>query len=350
MKRGLLFLFCCIGFILGFASSRCNINVSLNSVNTTCGNSNGSATVTPTSGTAPFNYLWNNNALTSSISNLSAGIYTVTVTDTIGCSASASTVISPSGSISVTINSTNSTICQGDSAQFCAPCCYVSYSWNSGAVTQCFYAKLSGNYQVTVTDNGNCSAVSNSLLLTAFTSPVAFFHIYPDSLNQGVYIGYDLSSGNTLLNWRWDFGDGYAANIPYPHHTYSQPGHYYVCLTVTDMNGCQSIYCDSSFYVFKTEGGLMSQLNILNPTGVSEISNSETEFQIFPNPATNQLNITTGGIPIKQINIYNITGQLLRETKQPANNSIDIREFANGVYIAEIKTKEATVIRRWVKM
>ena len=51
------------------------------------GQNNGSITCTPTGGTAPYSYLWNNDATTSSIENLSVGQYCVTITDAVGCSA-----------------------------------------------------------------------------------------------------------------------------------------------------------------------------------------------------------------------------------------------------------------------
>ncbi len=47
--------------------------------------SDGSATVTVTSGTGPFSYLWSNNATTQTIDNLSPGLYCVTVTAANGC-------------------------------------------------------------------------------------------------------------------------------------------------------------------------------------------------------------------------------------------------------------------------
>lgn len=58
------------------------------------GLSTGTATVSVNGGTAPYVYIWNNGATTASISNLAAGIYTVTVTDNNMCSASASVIIS----------------------------------------------------------------------------------------------------------------------------------------------------------------------------------------------------------------------------------------------------------------
>ena len=51
------------------------------------GDSDGSGQVLATGGTSPYTYLWSNGESTSIISGLSAGIYTVTVSDTNGCTA-----------------------------------------------------------------------------------------------------------------------------------------------------------------------------------------------------------------------------------------------------------------------
>ena len=54
-------------------------------VDPTCnGFNNGSATVTPANGVAPFTYLWNNTQTTATATNLGAGTYSVTVTDSAG--------------------------------------------------------------------------------------------------------------------------------------------------------------------------------------------------------------------------------------------------------------------------
>jgi hypothetical protein len=47
---------------------------------------NGSISITVTSGSAPFTYLWSNGATSSSINNLTAGTYSVTITDSEACS------------------------------------------------------------------------------------------------------------------------------------------------------------------------------------------------------------------------------------------------------------------------
>jgi hypothetical protein len=66
------------------------ISLSTSSTAATCGASNGSATVSLVSGTGTFTYAWSGGGTGTTYSGLAAGTYTVTATNTSGCSATSS--------------------------------------------------------------------------------------------------------------------------------------------------------------------------------------------------------------------------------------------------------------------
>src|SRR6185295_15645078 len=71
------------------------------------GGSNGTASVTASGGTPGYSYLWSNAAVTSSIGGLTAGTYTVTVTDANGCTATCeSEVTEPASAVSASCSAT----------------------------------------------------------------------------------------------------------------------------------------------------------------------------------------------------------------------------------------------------
>jgi hypothetical protein len=75
--------------------------------NVTCnGQADGSVTISYTGGVAPYSVLWSNSATTTSIAGLSAGTYTVTVSDLSGCADTLAVVITEPLPISITLSST----------------------------------------------------------------------------------------------------------------------------------------------------------------------------------------------------------------------------------------------------
>jgi len=111
--------------------------------------------------------------------------------------------------------------------------------------------------------------------------------------------------------------------------------------TVT-VAGTYNYHC--SFHNFK------GVLIVSSPNSITEPALT-TEINIYPNPATNQLFVETKGTLVEEMNIYNAAGNLVQSTKpQTLNFKLETANYPAGVYIAEIKTKEASVKRRWVKM
>ncbi|MBK7148080.1 MAG: SprB repeat-containing protein [Bacteroidetes bacterium] len=142
------------------------VTVALSITQPGCGQNNGAINnVGIAGGTSPYSIAWKTGGATigsgNSLTNIGPGTYTVEVTDANGCFIDTTFVLGggTSGG-TVTLTRSDSVICSGDSAQFCAPQGFVSYLWNTGVASQCINAKLAGNYRVTVTDNGGCSATS----------------------------------------------------------------------------------------------------------------------------------------------------------------------------------------------
>ena len=134
--------------------------------NLTCnGSANGTATLTVSGGTAGYTYLWSNGASTQNLSGISAGNYSVTVTDSKGCTKTAAVTITEPVSISLTMSKTDVT-CNGTSTGTATVVASggtpgYTYFWTGGATTSTMTAKPVGTYFVTVTDANNCTSVSS---------------------------------------------------------------------------------------------------------------------------------------------------------------------------------------------
>ncbi|MBI2272093.1 MAG: PKD domain-containing protein [Bacteroidetes bacterium] len=134
------------------------------STNITC-TVTGSAGITVNSGSVPYTYNWSNGATTSSIQNIPAGNYTVTVTDGKGCTKTNAFTITSSNPASATFTSTPA--CVGGVVNFVHTGSAGTYYWSitptspavSGTTMNFSYTFLStGTYTVTHnTTNAGCS-------------------------------------------------------------------------------------------------------------------------------------------------------------------------------------------------
>jgi gliding motility-associated-like protein len=125
------------------------------------GGTNGSATVTASNGMAPYTYSWApNGATTSTATGLSAGYYSITVTDSNGCTTNTSVTLIETKPIS-TVNTVNNLICNGASngsvtVSASGGSSPFNYSWSSGATTSSINNLTAGTYILTITDSNSC--------------------------------------------------------------------------------------------------------------------------------------------------------------------------------------------------
>lgn len=80
----------------------------------------------------------------------------------------------------------------------------------------------------------------------------------------------------------------------------------------------------------------------------SNIKHSE-DIRIFPNPASTSITLN-GEINGSQISIYNVNGSLFYQNIAESDHiSVDLSEFANGIYIIKFENKDNIIVRKFVK-
>ena len=202
------------------------------------GEASGEIIVTPSGGTAPYTYLWSNSATSSSITNLIAGVYSVTVTDANNCTVEETFIISQPPLLTVTINGTPS-VCPGENdgnlmAMPTGGTMPYTYLWSNGATTQSINNLPPGVYTVTVTDANNCTAMTSFTITEspAINLVVTGSEIVCGEGNTGT--ATVLATGGTPpYTYIWNNSettesiDGLAEGI--------------YTVTVTDANGCTAV-------------------------------------------------------------------------------------------------------------
>ena len=97
---------------------------------------------------------------------------------------------------------------------------------------------------LTVSDTTGCTRtvkLNGSIIPTA---PQATANI-PDFGCTGQQRTFTSAASGIGLSYSWDFGDGTVVNSQNTTHTYTTEGTYTVCLSVSDINGCINLLCDS---------------------------------------------------------------------------------------------------------
>jgi gliding motility-associated-like protein len=136
------------------------------------GGSDGSAQAFGTGGTAPYSFSWSTGTNFFEVTNLPAGVYTVTMTDANACQTNTSVTIGePTSALVANILSANDPTCFGDndgsiSADALGGTPNYTFSWSNGANTQSITGLSAGTYTVTATDANGCSTTASASLST----------------------------------------------------------------------------------------------------------------------------------------------------------------------------------------
>ncbi len=138
------------------------ISLALSSTSATCLLSDGSVSVTASTGVPPYSYLWTGGATTSSVTGLPSGYYHVTVTDANGCTATGSQGISRNTPITLGLSTTPASCLYTNDGTIVATAALGTppYTYTTGLVssgTGTFSALATGGYAIRVTDASGCT-------------------------------------------------------------------------------------------------------------------------------------------------------------------------------------------------
>ena len=144
-------------------------NITVNNQVLCYGGNTGKVTATASGGTPAYSFLWSTGATTAMISNLTAGTYTVTVTDANNCKCISSVTLTEPIELECWVTIDEDIECFGDntgkltvSASGGTP--GYTYAWSNGANTAMISNLPAGTYTVTVTDANGCICTKSMTL------------------------------------------------------------------------------------------------------------------------------------------------------------------------------------------
>lgn len=296
---------------------------------TTVAGADGVATANPAGGTAPYSYSWNTDDTVQTISNLVAGNYCVTVSDSNNCLVFGCVRVNEpdcSGFNLVllkvdvtTVGGTNGAVTANPSGT--AP---FSYLWNTIANAHEITGLTAGSYCVTVTDQVLCRDSQCVDVLepscTGFGVSVAVTDESTAGMNDGSAVA-TANGGASPITYQWDVGSTGSglSNLP--------PGEY--CVTATDTIGCTATACDS------VKAGAVGILSASSGNGIN----------IYPNPVYDYMIIELDEDQETMLVIYDFNGKRLVE-KLINQSVVKIAvTFAPGEYIYSITQLSSKQVR-----
>jgi gliding motility-associated-like protein len=291
------------------------------------GDSDGTATAVATGGNPPFTYQWTpTGGANATATGLSAGNYSVLVTDDLGCIGTADVTISSPAAINVTGIVTDAG-CGTSDGQIAANASggtgTFTYLWTPGGQTTSTITGLAGgNYSVTATDGNGCTAIENYVVSISGELDITVIPEFA-TINEGETVQI-VASGATSYSWTPANGLS-CTNCPNPIASPSLTTTYIV--TGTDGSGCTGT---ATVTIFVTQ--VCGELFI--PTVFSPNENG---------PSINNTLCVMGNC-ISELNyaVFNRWGEKVFETTDPEScwdGTYKGQPVNSGVYVYKIYAK-----------
>ncbi len=262
----------------------------------TGGNTLLASNAAPGSGTIT-NYQWNlagvsiNGATSSNYTAAIAGSYTVTITNSNGCSFTSTPFILIVNALPTANITGTASFCTGGNTLLTSNATagsgtITNYRWNlggapiSGATASTYTATAAGSYTVTITNSSGCSFTSNAFALTINALPTA--NITGTSTfctGENTLLTSNAAAGSgTITNYRWNLGGVPISGATAASYTAAAAGSYTV--TITNSNGCSftssAVTITVNALPVAPTASITVQPTCIQPTGTIIITSSTT--------------------------------------------------------------------------
>lgn len=280
-------------------------------------------------------YQWNlggeeiGNAQTSTYVPTQTGEYTVTVSNSLGCSSTSEVFLVTINALPQVSISGQDVICGSTGAELTGDVdagtgVVQSYQWMlNGEIIEdaedaIYIAPQSGDYTLVVVNSADCSSVSDVFVVEDATPPTASFTYSVD--NATVTFTNTSQNGNT---YSWNFGDGSQFESSFDAvHVYNASDDYTVTLEVTGDCGADISTQEISVVI----------------TGIEELNNN-SHLTVYPNPAKDIMYVSYNSTSGNMISwkMIDVSGrEVLSATEngpsQVISKQISLNGLAKGAY------------------
>ncbi|HCE86007.1 MAG TPA: hypothetical protein DEO99_07610 [Bacteroidetes bacterium] len=323
--------------VVGGAPSPCPnpINVSATITGDTCGQNTGAIALTTTGGSGQIFYQWSpGGEQTSSINGLSAGNYSVQITDITGCDTAVNYVVSSvNPSFSLPTSSTDESCgCDGSASVTVNGNGSFTYQWNDVNQQNTSTANdlCAGSYTVVVIDGSGCSS-SATVVVGSAPSAVSVSvtsSLQTDATNPDGSASAFASGGTPPYSYIWSNGGTDAIITGLVAGSYS--------VDVSDANGCSG------------SASVTVEADIDTTTGIFTMN--WQEVTLSPNPSSGDIQIqwtSQQSIPYT-ITIIDVSGRYMMSSQGQSVQGTNVVGIATstlsaGLYQVIIESRDTQV-------
>ena len=264
-----------------------------------------------------------------SFTHATTGIYTDTLTATTGCDSIIKLTLNV---LAATYDSISTSICTGDTFKlaghfYTQPGTFTDTLLNASGCDSLITLTLMVNTASTITFSWDTLIAQHDVLQTYFPPGVAWCS--PDFGNPETFMLAGATPAGGTYSGRYITNNVFRGD--------SLPPYYMTVDTITYTYG-DSANCPASTTI-------VLQIDICE--GINQISDNNA-ISIYPNPTTGKLQIQTYNLKAQTIVIYDLDGR--RVLSQPFTTELNVNQLSSGVYFIEVKSKELTARKRFVKM
>ncbi len=234
----------------------------------------------------------------------------------------------PNSTLNINVTPLSQTVCPGQSTTITASGAS-GYTWMPGNLSGSLIAvspQSNTSYTVKGEDNIGCG---NSSMALVYVYPVTNLTVNtkPKTICAGQAVTLTASGA---LSYTWNTG---AIS-----HSLSVTPSTTIVYTITAISS-QSCYTVFSY-----------TLKVINCNGLPGLQENKSLFTIYPNPATQILNVDLGILQrgIAAIKIFNSLGQIIYSKQNLVSTieGIDLHSWPKGIYFVEITTSEHYAVRK----
>ncbi len=187
-----------------FVSQPKTLEIATTVTDASCGNSDGSITLSVTGGTPTYKYIWNNGTTGAERTNIKSGIYDVTILDNLNCIITQKIEVNDAEGPVISVNNIVNPGCDEklgivdvNITEGVAP---YSYKWSNGIISEDLSNVNPGNYYLAVTDNAGCKSFIAVEIKDA-----------QPQINPICVVLVDSITGSNLISWEKIQSNGIAA-------------------------------------------------------------------------------------------------------------------------------------------